>query len=148
MIDLGIGWRATDQSAIHRAIAIGKLATDLANGNRGFDRGNTGENPIQVTTEQTVLRSSHPTQLVFRRLLTANNDRRRAKRLDLFLNLVAGALADRGQHDHRPHADHDPEHGQDRPQRVQQQTLDSEIPGPKPKHRSIRVSWLLLLQEL
>ena len=128
VIDFGISGRAADQSAIDDAIAVGELPANLANRNRGLNRRHGGQDLFQIAAQQAVLRGSRARQFLFRRLLAADDDRVGTERFDLLLNLFAGPLADRGQHNHRPDTDHDAQHRQTRAQRVQRETLDSQLP--------------------
>ncbi len=129
MIDVGVRGRASDQASVDNAISITELSSNLSNRDRRLDRRDRAENSIEVTAKQTVLADAHASQFVFRRLAAAHDDRCRSERLDLLLHLIAGTLTDRGEHDHRPNADHDPQHRQTGAERVQRKGLDPQTPS-------------------
>ena len=136
----GIPRNRADDFTIHAAADVPDIVADVARGQDDRDPGNGGGDAFRIGVGDTVLQ--HITLAALRGFLfvgrfdAANDDVLAAKTFDLFLCFVTGTFADGEHGDHRAHAKHNAQHGEQRAQAMQPEAADAHSHRPlKPRQR-------------
>ena len=131
---LGVVRSAGDKPAVDHPVAVAETAAQLPNPEGRADGGDRLDQPLIVRPGEAVRQDAPvPLHHLAGRFLRPHDDVVGPQPFDLLLRLAADPLADGQKPDHARHADEDPQHRQQRAERMERQALDAQPPGAEPE---------------